>query len=466
MDNMRQLDSALSHVSSQWFPPNPTVHKEIREAFAAGRYQENIDLVIRDVKKDPALFTFCLKELVRMVNEGGESPLGKEPPTEALKKLGMVRLRAIIDIDTVECSTHVMTQMTDAQARALRKTLVSSFTAETLAPAMNMSPEIAYSCAILRQLGHTLIAWNYPTIYAKALASSENIDTYLNRTFGFSPSLLAVTVARSWGLSPEVRIAIGDKSDDRSSFEARIVGETLQKICRIGEMFAGDRGSPEWASARDAIVGYLGERGLDVLERRLAERCGVYYAYAPHCFPLAFGGALEEKEKPASTHSRNPYVTGIDQSLQPLFDKLYEQIDPGCASKESVDYLLNDIVPKAGFDSGCVYLVELDHGLLLPRLFVGNARKTREFKAVRFTSTENESHPVVKAYKGSVPISGRKNSREGEPRYFVAGAVGNKQRAGVLYLESTKPPDEKAAAPSKQIIKAIRQALTDCLGLG
>jgi len=63
----------------------------------------------------------------------------------------------------------------------------------------------------------------------------------------------------------------------------------------------------------------------------------------------------------------------VSPELQEEFKKLYAKITPAKIQKENILILVHQIVPKAGFMRGCVYVFEPDSITLVPRLKIGSA---------------------------------------------------------------------------------------------
>src|SRR5262249_37415849 len=136
----------------------------------------------------------------------------------------------------------------ELQALRFRESLLSASAAEILASKNAIDPEDGFSCGLLRQLGLTLIAWNYPRVYNRAMeciTPNEGLDFQLQKVLGFSPSLLGLTFAQRWNLSDEILVALGDRkkrfsvsASERSDSGAQHVGEMLSKICEVSEALA------------------------------------------------------------------------------------------------------------------------------------------------------------------------------------------------------------------------------------
>ncbi|MCB0360897.1 MAG: HDOD domain-containing protein, partial [Bdellovibrionales bacterium] len=259
----KAFDRAWDLVQERWIPPNPVVLESIVEGIEKDRYRDNVDLLIEDLSRDLALFTFCLRELVVVLHERGR-PL--PPPTDPIRFFRWAGVGALVELvrrAEERFADSSFQDMTPAQAGRLQEALISATAAETLAPEARLRPEMGYSTALLRQFGLALVAWNYPHIYEHALKRLRNtspggavsLERIVARRLGFVPSVLAMAMAREWHLAPELRAALGDPraldevSEERSA-TIRRVAENLQTICEVGEALARANDPDTYPTAR------------------------------------------------------------------------------------------------------------------------------------------------------------------------------------------------------------------------
>jgi hypothetical protein len=197
----RRLQRALTHVSNFWFPPNAHLLGQIKTGLNDGRYELGMEFLLQDVKRDYALYMYLLRELAHMLRKDGVEVKFSEP-LRLLESAGMERIRKILSVDKRAISQHDPEVLTEFQARQFEASLISASTAEVLCEHGEMAPDSAHLTALLRQLGLTLIAWNYPIVYQRALVAQsqdKNLDDLISEKLGFSPVMLAVTVVREWG---------------------------------------------------------------------------------------------------------------------------------------------------------------------------------------------------------------------------------------------------------------------------
>ena len=478
-----KLEDVIERVNEAWFPVNPLLLSRIQAHLAAGFYEMRPELLINEIKADASLFIYAVRELSKKLHSDKPGEAFIRNPVEALRNAGPEHLKSILSRRSADISIHTFDGIKNFQAELLRRTVIGASTSEILAPKLDLPGELGYSCALLRQLGLALIAWNYPSIYAKALQKGPNPDEYLSITLGFSPALLAYTLTRRWGFSTALRRGMGEKISGEASSDtiSLKIGDTLEKICKTGELIARcNQSSPypqaraDWDTAKMEVLKYLGPDGFELLENKILETSKYYMLSAPELFkitplkePQVTTAIQDPAARKASLNERNPYIRGCSSSVQEKLESLYARLDRGHAANENVSFLLKEIIPEAGFTSGCVYLVEVEYQLLVPRLVVGNT-PLESFKAVRYGSPENRNHPVVKGFVSPTPVMGDRKSETDNWIFYISGSIGNVQKAGVLYLEyPMKSPGEAAilGQTQKTISKALRQALSDCLNL-
>jgi hypothetical protein len=332
----------------------------------------------------------------------------------------------------------------------------------------------------LRQLGRTLIAWNYPRIFEQAMSSSSgNPDAHLNRMLGFSPTLLGIRIARQWQLIPEIRASMGDlqaaRLCERKEQGAQNV-TTLVKICEIGEMFSeaalstsnSTESFEQWEKARGAIKNEIGEANFLRLQEKLSISLSDYELLAPISFQntnlMAPGrkGASQLSSLDSSGRVSNAYINRLSSPLKEMLSELYASIDFEIASKANVDRLVKVIIPAAGFSSGCIYLFDPESRSLFPRLTVGSSTR-KDFSPVSNIFLNDDI--VARGYRSVVPVTALSTRPDGNQIFEISGLLGVNEKAGVLRLIALLPSGADKESLFILPFKAIRQALSDSLTL-
>ena len=476
----KRLKRACQHVSDLWFPVNGALLAKIREGLQTGAYERDMDLLLGEIRSDLSLFTYCLRELSKLLQQEQSAVASLANPVEFLRAAGLQRLRRILDVTENTVSRHSLATMSAFQRVRLEETLVSAATAEVLADDAGLDPIEGFSAAILRQLGHTLIAWNYPTVYQRALASLKrgaDLDVEIARVLGFTPALLAGAIIQQWGISPEIKelvVAEEPTGEEPMGGELSAVAQTLSTICKVGEALARANhpetyptAQADWLFAKGEIGERIGDEGMAVIQQRFSEVCISYVESAPQVFR---GGMVLDPEVQVQKHrqgtllDRNPYVQQCRDDLKERLLNLYEQIAAGPVDKTNIRLLTHEIIPEAGFRGGCVFTVDPANRLLIPQLEMKPVRM-RRIAPVPYREFDDSGDVIATAFQCNAPIAQHLlEPREGVGGY-IAGVLGFSQRVGVLYLELPEDAVDDAEANYTVHFKAIAQALNDALGL-
>ena len=179
--------------------------------------------------------------------------------------------------------THQLSEATPLQAQRVQHAMISASTAETLAECEELPADLGFTSGVVRQLGLTLIAFNYPHVYARAvakLADGVDLEQTLSKVLGFSPTMLGISLGRKWGLAPELQLAMGDTQRWTESDVVDDVAARLVKVCQVGEALARAN-DPEhypsalsdWTTAENEITAYLGPGGMQKVRARIEHNC-------------------------------------------------------------------------------------------------------------------------------------------------------------------------------------------------
>lgn len=480
------LELACYHVSESWFPVNPATEKKIQSALKNGSYDNDLELLLADIRTDLSLYTYCLRELSIQTKKVAAQRGDLVAPSNALelfKEHGFEALKALIINSEGKFSRHLFENVSDAQAQQIKNSLLSATTVALLSEKAEIESEAGYSCALVRQLGLTLIAWNYPHVYTRAVAGTntlKNIDITLHKTLGFSPGLLGMTLARQWGLPMAIRFALGDSSVlseqiNKEQLElAKKEGEILTKLCHIGEALARANDPEhypnsvgEWKIAEEGIREYLGANGVQIIAEQARQNCAAYSSQQPEFFALNV--QQEEQQVKSSSYCRdklekNVFVKHCPAKLKKQFELLYYEMVPDQISRELITKLVKDIIPSAGFERGCIYSVDPFSMTLVAMLKIGPGSLTR-YPAVKLNSSRVAADPIGAAFQCLTPTKQEELDEFGRRICTISASIGGSQKTGVLYLKLSDKLELNSEIDPILIFKAIRQCLNDCLGL-
>ena len=476
------LDHAYRHVTSNWLPPQSEVLEKIRSGFDDGRYETGKNYLYEDLKQDISLFVYCLRELLVLAeNEKRGAAPAQHDPLQLFEQAPLPTLRAILLKPGEEISKHRAADMNEAQALRVRESMLSASTAEVLAEAKQVKGEFAFSCALLRQLGLCLIAWNYPRIYSRALEKlngGESLDASIKRALGFSPSLLGLTIARKWGLKDEFLVGMGDKRKllfGASSGEREmLLGETLAKICEVGEAFARAN-DPEhyptapsdWQTAQEAIASWLGPTGLEIVYSRAKETLRSYVNITPLfgqlTEPKHLSDRITSSQYSARLIEKNTYLRHLPEELRQKLRSFYLRFQPNKILKSNITYFAEQLAPEAGFNCGCIYLLDPERLVLSPAVKIGKP-SPELLREVKVSSSLAGYDLIASAFSLKTPLHEEK-AAGGFRKTRIAAALGQASRVGVLYLEAGAVGEPGPDYDPGAAFRALRQCLCDCLNL-
>jgi hypothetical protein len=478
----KRLDRAVHHVSALWFPINPSVLKTIREGLENGRYASDISPLIDELKKDFALFTYVVKELIPVATKENVPPSTSSNPIQLIRWAGLPKLTAILGTQNEPPSTHQLESSDYLQSNRLKETAIIASTAEALSKNQNIDPDMAFAHGVIREIGLNLIAWNYPSLYSriiKSLTSRTTVDEELTKELGFSPTVLAMRILRP---SSEV-------SSPKTPAQEEDSWEICESLCEIGQALAR-AGSPEtypsaendWRRANDYITKFLGEDGVHLIRTRAVEHSEHYRSALPATFatlPTFDPPKAIERYRLGSRALDNQYIRHCPPAVQSALRSLYSEMPSSGVSEEIIEQLIKRIIPDAGFTGGCVFVVDPSQMSLLPLSVIGNVRlrrlgkiniKTSPGSAMAglvadniTTSQHTQGDPALVAFNCAQPLIEREGTEVVESTAGIYSSLGTKRRIGVLYLEA--PEDQVGLSDSSTVktFKALRQALCDAL---
>ena len=473
----RRVVQTIQHVSKGWLPVNPTLLKEVQEKLQDGEYRRKPQNLVEDVKRDPGLFMHAVRHLSQVSDEIRTNI----DPIKELSCLEEEKLKKIFCVPERQISEHRFRDITKTQALRLEQSVISTHAAEALAAKTEISRDLAFSGTMLRQLGHDLIAWNYPEIYARALSAQRNkgaeIDLELVKFLGIAPLQVGSKFAADWNLSADLRMIV----TPRRSFSAPGAAATghgedeaarlsLAQVCEAGEQFARandpahyPKAAAQWAATEEKILKITGGDPFADLYGKVVNSLSQADAFlAKPLEPLYFERPAARDDTPPFVKDllrHNIYVQRCPRDLQETLVQVYHRVCESQISVEALRLLVNSAIPAAGFVQGCLYLLDRKTMTLIPALRIGDIPLSR-YKAI----PTSENHPVVEALYSTVPLRVEGQGVMGREMHLLCGSIGAKNKPGVLYLEIEPAADEKSGEGSFITFQALRACLADCLG--
>ena len=469
------LERTLEHVKRGGVPANVEVLSQVRAGIKDGSLLRDRAALATNLRSDPALFTHYLKHLYTSGIDSQTHP----DPFEALSALEEEKLVGIFDVAADQISTHLLNRSNRAQAMRLQHTLLSAHSAEVIATKNGIGAGLAYSSATLRQLALNLIAWNYPTIYSKALAAhrSKGVDLImeLQRQLGVSPLQIVSRLMADWNLSTQVRRSVIAEPSEQAKLQSAVTQSkdlSLDQVCELAELYAKshDRANfPEeeskWRAMEPALKERFGSNFLEEIEHEIMQSVSRYQESAPAVFTapyLAQTAAIEQIPEQDKTSLRaNHFAQRCEAPLREALAKAYSQIKPGAVSVEAIKHLVDRAFTHSGALRGCLYLTSKDGTTLRPTLRMGDMPL-----AAYPLYDHKDYHPVVDCLVASVPIKWHGTGVRGSEIEIVCGSLGALRHPGVLYLEFSELSSQRDLNHLLTVFHAFRKSFLDFLADG
>jgi hypothetical protein len=438
-----------SVVSQAWFPPQPDVLARVRSGIASGELLKDRTSLYRELSNDPSLFLLGARELSRRASRAAIKPALSLAP------------RALIETSSDEELTEIFAAPIDSFARipyhsgaeiSQRRSvqaMVSAVTTDMLEAALGKSDDLGYSCALFRQLGLMLIAWNHPHVYARISASlepDESLDEALARVLGLSPSALGLHLAREWRVCPTIRASMGDEVPDESP-EVRETGKFLRGMCEVGEKLAQLADASvrstrlkQFDEVRSLVLQRLGPDGLTQIFDRVEAVC----RNIREVFPALFA-PLPQGQGPARTCNENPFLSKTPRFFQEHLQFVYGRFSKGAAPEE-LRSVLDQAIRSLGFNRAAIYLLDPVSSVLHPRVALGDLELS-SVRAVQIAAPSGSAAEMI-----ARAITTEDLVINGKAMRQVVIRVGGERILGALSLEI-----------SRELFDARSEMLGDCV---
>jgi hypothetical protein len=471
MGSDRRLTRAIQHVTTHWFPVNEIVLESVRKGLRDGAYDLDPEFLFRDLKEDFALLTHCVKQLQAAAEKERLPSALALDPYRLIMWAGAERIKKILD-DDHPISTHKLSSNEAVHDARLRETAIAASSVELLSESEKLPPEQGFVHCVVRQVGLNLIAWNYPSVYTRAVQVSSgkgNLDIELTRLLGFSPRMLATTIMRprpSTPVAPSVETT----------------WKTLDHLCEVGEALARandpethSSAEADWESARKHIERQLGTKGLELIHARIMENTKQYRMACPEAF-----GPQHNFNPPAALqrfqeglHARsNPFLKQCPSNVRATLEQVYAHTAREGVNREALSLLLKKALPEAGFRSAIVFILDPVERHLFPQTIIGHSQlRTVQPVPCRIVAPTDNGLPkepisrppsdiVAASYECDNPLV-EQGVKDDQVYIAVSGVLGRDRRAGVLYVEL--PAERVDSGQTLQVYKAIRHTLVDAL---
>lgn len=396
--------STLTHLRRGWIPVSQRVLAEARVLLE--RTPEKREQLFSLISNDISLCVHVNGELMKTAERTRLSEVAERIATSSTADLLSALPRQVHQV-----SKHDLRKISPAQSGQLQRTLVAQKTAQAIASRAGLSSSEAVIGALFADLGRQLVAWNYPVIFSRALllqkTGSGDLDSEIEKMLGFNPRKISSQLAPQYGLSQELQLALTrlttpDKYIDRRSNAsysdifnyARAFSEHLD-----GKNFAHQ--DAQFEVAQSSLRDRIGELpSAQEIEEQLAESLSYFQDVIPNRLRLALAGWQQMVVSPES----NPLTLDalhirVPDSIAPLVSDLIRTVEGAGDTVRAFGKLVEQVVPQAGFESGCMYLLSRDKETLIPQLNIGSFATTSP-AAVGI----NSGSDLAKALFSSTPL--------------------------------------------------------------
>ncbi len=473
----RRKREALEHLEKGWLPVNEQVLEQIKENLSSGYYRSHEEQLMHDLKQDPALLFYCMKKMQSIA----QRPNPEGSTVSDLQKLEEDELLNLLQVSPAQISSHRKKDATHLQSARSSLTKLSAEAAQKMAPSVQISEDLAYTSTLLRQLGHDLIAWNYPRLYAKALSehgSKDQLENKLKSLIGVTPLQVGQKFARDWHLPREVLHSLSpyhEQRNERATGEMTVqhsnVQMSLHELSNLSELFAQSQqptyypdAQDTWAAKEDVLKTVFGEelvQELHVIAEQSFLEPEVIHEEPPHEEQEQEEVKAEVVPTQLSDHKLrqlNRYLSDCPEALREKFRSVYETTNEAEISLEALRLLVGEVIPASGFVRGCLFLQDKSTYTLQPALRVGDW-PLEAYKKFIFDGRNG----IASALQGHVPVRLEGFGIDGLPADQICAAFKSNEHPGVLYLEISDIEPDLPSPPPLRAFQAIREALKHCI---
>jgi len=461
----KRLSGTSEKLCDAWFPPNPAVLSLIKQKLKDDSYEEDIDLFLEDLKTDSSLYLYCIGALAKESSSNSEG--SGCSPLSLVRGASFKTYKSILDRTPEEISIHNYSKSAAQQASCVMHAMISASAASALCFPAGVHPDVGFSVGLLRQLGYTLIAYNYPNVFKRTLQKvkeGDSLEDTIVTVLGWTPMHLGVSIARAWSLNAESRLGMGDEivRPEANSEEIQIA-EVILDLCEIGEQYARASQPDLYPSAfkdscavKEKVINRLGRDGLQKLSRRVKLYCRHYSDSDCATFKLP-----QTLEKDGLSHDKVSEAKALKEirissaplAMQEKLLKYYDLLELQGATYNNFKLLAEQIVPEAGFTGGCVYLMDFESKTLTPRITFCSTR-IEDTYAIFPVSEDSHSQLIQTAYNSSIIFAG-----SGNKKYFCS-AIGEHRKIGVLFLEPNRQTSKEDLQKMQSSYAAINEAIS------
>jgi len=464
-DTGGRLFEGFKITAHRWFPVCPAVLQRVQQRVHSKYYHHNPQELINDVRSDASLYLYCVRKLRRIIR-------AKQSAEDS--ELLFSSIGEIVSELHLKQNHHAADTTLPFQLERQREIILSSAVVDLLGEKLDIDRDAGFTCALLRQLGFALVAWNYPTIYRQALdevaaqgtAGRTDLNTVLHSNLGFSPAMLGMRFAEAWGLPADFTGEVGTQSQYEP--QPKRGRGSLAVLCEIGEAFARANNphhypNPrnDWDMAMNVLRHHLGADGARIVQQRAGSIYGESVKQIlPACSEAPAGcDGLSYGE---CRFQQNLFVKPLPAALQDQIKNLYNGLSDKKVDPELIRTLLQDIAGLIGFQAAVVYTLDPAEATLNPVFRKGKPRFT-VLRSISTSARPNDTDPIRRAFSSDLVVCEEGRLLNGISRLILSMPIRGKSKVGVLYLEQSEDGEAAEKVESMLGAKLIAACLKDLL---
>lgn len=470
---LKRFSDALQHARTSWIPIQEDVLSQLEDRLTQRYYLEYPEELIDDLKWDPAIYAGVLRTLSTsgsaqrpvIVEHCGVLALHAQSeihPLDLLMQSPLEQVHGALEATQQLGSKHRFAEMELFQARVLEHVTVSTLAAETLAFAAGIDPELAYSASLLRSLGHSLTAWNFPKEYSTALLSlppDQPFELRLRQTVGFTPESLSSALILDWGLTRELvktvkhlqktehrprrqELKWGFGENDDLATKLITIAEISQSLADIVHLEHKANAIVFWPKLQQVFNELLGDYGLLLVLEQAREkllRC------SPHPISLPMPPVLtvmaeriETLEGRYAALKENSHLASMPADARRRIEQFYRTFDTGYDKSTEVIQLIEELAPLLGIAEIGILQRDNESESASPVYWYANSGKVGPRK-VMLSSQFGSYRTIVTSFHIKTLVSGRddKNSEIQHVALPLGMRFFGKQFLEVIWFSST-----------------------------
>jgi hypothetical protein len=447
----RHLRRALAHIENFWLPIDTAIHYQVLRLL--DDEQASISQVQHELKKDPYLYLYAVRELSRL--------------NVSFQQAHKEHFKKVLDKQTKQISPHVEEEGTDFQKHLNQQLRLELAALLTFAERTSMDLHTSYEAGVLTQLGINLIAWNYPNIFQEsinAVRPSQSLVKMLTLKLGFSPLELAQALIEEWQIEDDSRTLMNPSyipfklTTKVDTFLERV--QKLKDFCDLSHSFSKGHFPELYPSAqkdlriaREAIAKLLGTGGFDQIKVSYERLMGVQSARLEE-------NPTDEKGRPLASFDPPKIVNQLGRDLRTQFFELYEDLSLSFV-RVSLKKITNDILAVSQFNGLCLLTFDPFSKKLVKQFSTGaiRYRETTPINGALSKLAEASLYPNIITLEAIPP---HQDFNEARTALFTALQIDDRI-IGVIHVEGPFLIHDVLSGNQRNELEAMRIAIEDAL---